>query len=289
MKSAFYAKRSIFWVMATLILLLIGTLALNHRSLRNRIDKEKIRNEALLSSNLDLEKSIDKMKGDLQSLRGKNEDLDRRLRKSDEELTKKEARIRKLTQENASIGELKQRIEALEMVRTELEEGLAVLSLELEAARKENLAYVDQLEALKARNEQLAMHAALMEALLTDNYRIEALKGKNDKLTISARRANKLAVSFDIPPGFVNQVHFKLITPEQKEISSIENTFASVTRYDQGEYLLASMEGGILKPQKASSRLELNYQPVEKLTRGTYQFHLYDGAHYLGSIQLRLK
>ena len=190
--------------------------------------------------------------------------------------------------ENASMGELKMKNEELEALRDKLEKDITSLNLNLDQLMAENKAYNDQLAAVKSENEILTTHNALLEAMLADNYRIEALKGRHDKLTVSARRTNKLMVSFDIPKGVGEELYFKILTPDKQEFSSINDKSAMISFYDIENNLLASTTGSALGNQ-ALKRAELIYKPEQKLTKGIYRFNVYNGAEYVGSIQLKLK
>jgi chromosome segregation ATPase len=275
-------------IVAAAALILSGTIIYTNRSLKDQLNKEKIKSESLLSEKLNLEKSINQFKKDVASLQGKNARLDNVLKETSDRLAGKESEIRKLMAENASIGELRNKNTELEKLREKLEEQITSLNLNLDQLMAENKRYNDQLASVQSENELLTTHNALLEAMLADNYRIEALKGRHDKLTISARRTNRLMVSFDIPDEVSKELYFKILTPDEQELSSIKDESAMISFYNIENNLLASTTGSAIANQ-ALKRAELIYKPEQKLIKGIYRFNVYNGAEYVGSIQLRLK
>jgi DNA repair exonuclease SbcCD ATPase subunit len=288
MKTQITKTQTVLITVTALALILSGAIFYSNRSLKNHLQKEKIRSETLLSEKLNLEKSIDAFKKDLALLKGKNAELDKVVKETSNKLSKKESEIRKLMAENASLSELKKKNEELETLRKKLEEEIANLNLNMDKLMAENKQFSEQVASIKTENETLAAHNALLEAMLADNYRIEALKGKHDKLTVAARRTNRLMVSFDMPSEVGNEIFFKIITPDGKELSSRNDNAAVIKFYDEYKNILASLTGAASGDQKAR-RAELIYKPDHKLIKGIYRFNIYDGKDYMGSIQLRLK
>ncbi|KPK86151.1 MAG: hypothetical protein AMS27_05665 [Bacteroides sp. SM23_62_1] len=269
-------------------LILSGILFYSTRSLKNQLENEKIRSETLLSEKLNLEKSIDKFKKDLTALQGKNAQLDKVVKETSDQLAKKESEIRKLIAENASLNDLKKKNAELEALRKKLEEQVASLNMDMDKLIAENKKFSDQLASMKKENESLTTHNALLEAMLADNYRVEALKGKHDKLTVAAKRTNKLMVSFDVPANLGKDLYFKLVTPDGKELSSKDDNSVTMKFYDENKNLMASLTGTAAGTQNAK-RAELIYKPDHKLVKGIYKFNVYNNKEYMGSIQMRLK
>jgi len=288
MKTQITKTQTVLITVTAAALILSVIIFYSNRSLKDQLQKEKIRSETLLSEKLNLEKSIDKFKKDLASLQGKNAQLDKIVRETSDQLTKKESEIRKLMAENASLADLKKKNEELEVLRKQLEEQIASLNMNMDQLIAENKKYSEQLASMKTENASLATHNALLEAMLADNYRIEALKGRHDKLTVAARRTNKLMVSFDIPAEVGKDLYFKILTPDGQELSSRNDESVIMKFYDENKNLMASLTGTAAGNQNAK-RAELIYKPVNKLTKGIYKFNVYNGKEYMGSIQVRLK
>ena len=288
MKTQITKTQSVLLTVTAAALILSGFIFYTNRSLKDRLHKEKTRSETLLSEKLNFEKSIDKFKKDLASLQGNNAQLDKVVKETSNKLAKKESEIRKLMAENASLADMKKKNAELEALRKKLNEEIASLNLNMDQLIAENKQFSEQFASMKTENESLAFHNALLEAMLADNYRIEALRGKHDKLTVAARRTNKLMVSFDIPSEVGQELYFKIVAQDGKELSSKNDESATIKFYDLDKNLMVNLMGSASGSQKAK-RAELIYKPDQKLTKGIYRFNVYNGKDYMGSIQLRLK
>jgi myosin heavy subunit len=289
MKTGIFEKRTVIWLLSAAVILVSIWFFMNHRILNNRLDDEKVRSEALLSETLELQKSIDQFKKDLRSWQGKSEKLDQALKETGEKLASKEMQIKKLTAENASLTEIRKKYSELDDLRRKLESELSSLQMEHGQLLAENKDYMSQLQFMTTEKERLELQNALLEAMLTDNYRIEALKGRNEKLTVSARRTNTLLTSFDIPGEAGENIHFRILTPDNREIDSQDSEFASVRMFIPDNNLMASISGGSVAPIAWSRRVELSFKPDYKLTKGIYKIKVMNGDDYMGSIQVKLK
>ena len=289
MKTQITKAQTVIIIATSVVLILAGLSIYKNVTIKNQLQKEKIRSETLLSEKLELNKSIDNFKKDLASLQGKNTQLDKVVKETSGQLEKKESQIRKLLAENASLTDLKKKNAELEALRNKLEEEVASLNLNVNQLMADNKQYSEQLESMQTENKSLAFHNALLEAMLSDNYRIEALRGKHDKLTVAARRTNKLMVSFDIPSGSGKDIYFKIVTPDEKELSSRDDKSATINYINQDENLMASLTESAASGSQSAKRAELIYKPEHKLTKGIYRINVYDGKDYMCSIQLRLK
>ena len=282
-------RRSALAAVSVIALIFAGLFFYNNSAQKNKLTREQIRTEALLSEKLDLEKSMVEFQKQLNSLKGKNASLDKIVTETSGKLAQKENEIRKLLAENASMNELKRKNAELESLRITMEGEIDALNANYDQLLTEYTALGEQLESMKTNNEFLALKNAMLESMLADNYQIEALKGKNSRPTVVARRANTIITSFDVPVGFGEDLYFKILTPEGEEISSVDNEYASVRVEERDSELMASISGGTLAGKTLSKRTELTYRPEQKLTRGLYRINVYDGKQYMGSIQIRLK
>ncbi|MFO7671896.1 MAG: hypothetical protein R6W31_19720 [Bacteroidales bacterium] len=290
MKTNITGNKATMIIVTALALIISGLFLFKNYSLRNQFQKEEIRSEALLSEKLVLEKSLEKFKKDLKLFQGKNANLDLALKESSDRFAMKENEIKRLIKDNASLSDLKKKNTELEALGIRLKEEITVLDLKMNQLIADNKRVGDQLEVMKSNNETLAFHNAMLEAMLSDNYQMEALKGKREKLTVVARRTNTLVASFDVPSGFGEEIYFKVYTPDEKEFSSIDNESASIRLYNQDKNLMASLsEGTPAHMNHYPKRVELIYKPEYKLIKGIYSFNVYDGKDYMGSVQLRLK
>ncbi len=282
-------NRTILAVVSVIALIFAGLFVYNNSSQKNKLAREKIRAEALLSEKLDLDRSMVEFQKQLNSLKGKNANLDKIVAETSAKLAQKELEIKTLIAEKASMNELKKKNAELEALRITMEGEIDALNANYDQLLTEYSALGEQLESMKTNNEFLALKNAMLESMLADNYQIEALKGKNSRPTVAARRANTIVTSFDVPVGFGENLYFKILTPEGMEISSVDNEYASVRVEERDSDLMASLSGGTIAGKTLAKRTELTYKPEEKLTRGLYRINVYDGKQYMGSIQIRLK
>jgi myosin heavy subunit len=277
------------WIAASAaVLIFAGFLVYRNLDMKDQLKNEKIRSESLFSEKLNLEKNLEMFKQQLATLEGKNAKLDRVIKETSDKLAKKEAEIRKLNAENASLAGLKQKNAELEQLRAQLEEDVRGLNLNLEKLMAESQQTKNDLQAMKTKNESLAEHNAILEAMLADNYLVEAVKGKHDRLTVMARRTDKLIVSFELPSDVGNNITFKINTPDGKVISSENNATATLTFKDIDQNYMASVSG-TASGNKNTRRAELAYEPEHKLVKGVYRFSVFNGKEYVGSTQVKLR
>jgi len=290
MKTKMTRTQGALLITAALAIMFFGLFLFSNNANIKKLRNEKIRSEALLSEKLNLEKDSDILQKEMMQLKEKLTALDQKIEASAKLLSSKENEIRKLTAERASASELKKKYEELEALRDQLEKEISSLESNIQSLLAEQRQSQDELEAMKLSNDLLSKRNFMLEAMLSDNFQSEALKGKNEKITVSARRANTLVASFDVPTGMGEAIHFRVITPEDEQVSSLDSPLASTRVKDYDENLLASLSGsGMPANDTFSKRAELIYKPDQKLTKGIYKFHVYDGDMYVGSVQLRLR
>lgn len=288
MKTQLTRSSTILITITAFALILSSFIFYKNRIIKDHLKKERIKSEKMFSENLTLEKSIDKFKLDISSLQGTNAKLDKILIETSNQLILKESEIRKLRSGNASMADLKKKNAELEALHKKLENEISSLNLNIDHLTADNKKYSEEIASVKTENETLATHNYLLEAMLADNYRIEAQKRKLDKLTVSARRTNRLMTSFDLPSDAGQNLFFKIVTPDGIELSSINDESATINFNTQDKNLIASLTGSNLGSQNLK-RAELLYKPDQKLTKGIYRINVYDGKDYMGSIQIRLK
>ncbi|HYQ59339.1 MAG TPA: hypothetical protein VEP89_18475, partial [Draconibacterium sp.] len=145
-----------------------------------------------------------------------------------------------------------------------------------------------QLGLASVANRGLSSDNSILKAMISDNYRTEALKGKRDKLTVVAKKTSKLMMSFDMPEIYSEKIYFKVVTPDGKEYSLDGDMIANVKTVSNGDGLMASIIPNAAGPV-GTQRVEMTYQPLKKLSEGVYLFSIYNEDRLLGSTQLRLK
>jgi hypothetical protein len=288
MKTIVFYKKAIPIIFAAILLILATLLIYSNKSLSNKLSDEKLKSEILLSEKLSLDKLLSKNRIEMNKLTDKNLKVDKKLTELSTEIGQKQSKIEKLIAENKSFMNIKKQNEEMEAMLSQLNQKISELKKSEELAKNENKRLNDQLAYLSKSNSGLSADNSILKAIVSDNYRTEALRGKKEKLTIRASKTNKLMVSFDLPSAQDNNLYFKIVTPEGDEYSSISNAFAEIKVADDNFDLLASTDNTIIG-NSGSKRMEMYYKPNQKLSKGVYQFNIYNGERFLGSTQLKLK
>ena len=285
-KSKTIATISLIVLVASLVA--VGIYHRHNKGLKTTVETEKIKSEALLSETLQLKKSLEDLRVNVIQLKESNNTLDMRLTEKINLLKQKEAEVNRLFSENASLKQFRQKTAELEQVRDQLSKELSSLMLQMDGLRSENSDLSNQLARAKSENSSLNNdNSQLLSALLANNYRMEATKGKNQRLTLNARRTDKLVVSFDLPVAVDKNLHFNVITPAGEQVSSLENSDFLDLR--ASEVLYASLDDNFPEQKNVTRRIEMTYKPSVKLTKGIYQFDIFSKDTYIGSTQIRLK
>jgi peptidoglycan hydrolase CwlO-like protein len=288
-------------ITATSVILLAAALVTaglfyrHNKALKTTVQTEKIKSEALLSEKLQLKKLLDELNTTVYQLKESNSGLEAQLQEKIKFLEQKEAEVYQLLSENASLKQLRQKIAELKQVREELLSELAGIKQKMESLRSENGDLSHQLAQERSANESLKTQLAnipannnqLLSTILTNNCRMEAVKGKNAQLTLTARRTSKLVVSFDLPYNVDKELHFTVITPSGQEVSCLDSD--DIMDIRTTDILYVSLDNASCQEKTVIRRVEMTYKPTTRLTKGIYQFDIFSKNNYIGSTQIRLK
>ena len=269
-----------------LIAALIGTglFYSANRSLSKNLNGEKLKTELLLSEKLALQKEIEDFKAQISSLTGKNADLDKLLAETSQKLSEKEAQLTRINRENGNTKALKKELAELTQMRKDFENQVATLNETIQKLNKEKDALNETIVSLQKENKELATNLDILSSMTGDNYLVETTKRK-DRLTVMARRAKKITMSFNVPENMVEDISFKLTKPDGKQVEGKDNGIAyKVISEDVG--LTASLSGGAIK---VSKKIEMTYEPKEKQKPGIYKIEMYNGDKYIGSCNVKLR
>ncbi len=280
-------------VVAILLALLVGAISLytyNGR-LKESINKEKLQSEKLLSEKLLLTRQIDEFRGEIAALQGKNQEAGRRLESAGRDLTQMEARMQQLNKEAAGARQLGQQVAALRKLRETLQTELGRLKAHNGQLEDKNASLARNLDQLTAeRNDLLAQNKTLADqvqhlSFTGSNFKIEVLKGNSDKLTVKARRTEKISIGLEVTTGgnaFDPQlIHVDLLSPDGSLVEGKPEVAV-----EGGSPWSASTGGGVSAPE--SRQVAITYAPKEKLKKGTYTAIVFHGNTLLGKAQFRL-
>ncbi|UXP32486.1 hypothetical protein N6H18_00660 [Reichenbachiella agarivorans] len=292
-------KESAIAVVATILLFmsLIGVVMYksSNASLKSDLDTERLKSESLLSEKLSINKEIHKLKGEMSSLMGKNTELDKFLNSANKTLASKESEIKALKKENLTVKSLQKQLAEIKGIKKDLEKQIAALNMNMEEMARNNRKTEElnnTIANLQSENAILDENTKLLSALVAQNFRVESLKGKKERLTVNSKATRKLMVGFDVPQNVTEDVSFKITTPEGKLLNSNDKSISYRVIEDKD----SMMENDFyvsLSPSigdfDVSKRIEMSYKPKEKLSSGIYKIDIYNRDLKLGSCQIRLK
>lgn len=268
---------------------LIGVAVLTNanKNLHGSIDAERLKSENLLSERLTLEKQIKNFRNEMKTLEGKNVELDRYLTETQNRLGEKEASIARLTKENAGTKALRKENDEIKKMRNDL-------YAQLEKLKNSNADLAQQVNQLnstvaslnKEKKELQAKLETPQQNMIATNFMIEVRKKKEEKLTVRAKKARSIAISFDLPKGSAqsleNFYRVDLLSPTGALIGGKVNG----VDVQKANNLTASLKS--VPAKNDGDKVNLTFEPQEKLVKGVYSIVIYNGNQYLGSAQIKL-
>lgn len=248
------------------------------------LNNEKLKTEQLLSEKLRLEKDIAKMNQDLKNIQGEKAHLNSSLSKYTGELNQIKKSKGQVSQK--SIKALNKEVAALKALKSSLAAELAVAKSRIQEMEGERSEMEKQLAMLNATNKKLSEDLAMMQGIAADQFNMAAYKGKSERLTVKAKKVDKLSTRFKVPSYVATNAGFKIRTPDGKVIDKTSKGM-SMSIVDDIPETYASVEG--IAPTETMKEIELTYTPDKKLKPGAYKIELYNGANYLTSCIINLK
>ncbi len=292
MKTQMNFKKVALVVLGVLLLvsiIFITTSYQKQNKLQRSADNERLKSEAMLSEKLMVQKDLDKALMELAMLNQKRNQLEQNINDLNQEINSRDASIRNLKKENEQLESLKKNlaetISKSEIMKNELENLIGKIN----SLTNDKQILENTIANLQKENNTLADNLKTMQNLNANNYLIQALKGKHGRLTVNARRTNKIQFAFDVPEISNAKLHFNIVTPDGKTIDSRKDKQALVTLVTtEADNMVASIEGGVVSKAK-QTRVNLSYKPDQKLKAGIYAFEIYNNEVYLGTSQIKLK
>ncbi|MDO1445745.1 hypothetical protein Q0590_05760 [Rhodocytophaga aerolata] len=280
-------------IAAVMLALLMTTfITVNKNSqLKEKANQERIQSEKLLSEKLLLTKQIEDFRKEISSLKGINKETDLLLEKANRNLNEKEATINKLSKDASDAKQVKAQLADVKKIRENLLAELKKINTdntELKASNAELQGKNDELKKaydnLLAENNTLA-HQLREKSFTGTNFKIEVIKGKKDKLTVKAKKTDKIRIEFEvaantypIDPTFI---HVDLLSPE-KTISAGETD----VKVENQAPLSASLDKNV--SNETPQKIIIEYTPKEKMNLGSYTAIVFHKNTFLGKAQFRL-
>lgn len=273
-----------------LVAAIIGLIYLqdSNKSMSNLLDEAKLKSERFLSEKLSLDKEIDNLKKQKMTLGNKNSELDKLLASTNSALAKKEKELKAVQWDKNKSKKLEADLAEIRKIKGELENQIAMQNETIKKLRGENEQLSMNAAALKEQNETLIANSKVANALNTNNWKVETTKGKKDRLTVVARRTNKISMGFDVPQNLVENINFKITGPNGFALP--EGNRLSYAVIDNDSDFVASASTDI-QNYGVTKRIEMTYKPQakEKLVAGIYRIDVYEKNVYINSYQIRLR
>lgn len=276
-------KRLNLPVVGTLAMLLIAAvvylsveLGRNNR-LGEKLKKEKVISETMLSEKLRAEKEVARITSELNELEKRYADSDRARQTTQQELalakqelarsgsnSKLTANLKSRNQELLKSNEiLQQRITANEILEAALKADNDKLALTLALTESETDDLRDRLQ--KLTDEGRSMRQSLIESTT-----------KTHKLTVKAKRTKNITISGEMPSE-IQQASFRIFDPKGNELKD-----AITSAYVSGVENKHADNSGF-------NRFQMTFKPTRKLVAGLYTIDIFNDAGNIGSLQVRLR
>lgn len=266
------------------LLWLMNTKSVNG-SLQTGLDQEKLKSESLLSEKLLLEKDLQKVSAQLLSLKTENKDLDKLYVEAAAKLKAQETEYNRLKKDNASLAQIKKQRQELIALQSKLENELQSLKISYTDMEARNRDLNNTVAALQERNQILIDDLNRAMFATVDHSQIQALKGKNEKLTVRAKRTQKLVATFEVPAN-LNNLSFRILDAKKNILTQKDGIItSSITSLDNN--LTASSDPGFHGGKLQQVKME--YIPKQKLKSGIYTIEILNDNLYAGSMKVKLK
>lgn len=263
-----------------------------NKSITKELNNEKLKTESLLSQKLQLEKEMEKFRKDIAALNGQNTDLDRLLKQTTQTLDQKEKQIKRLTDDNMGLVKFRKEVVELRKLKAQFENQLMAMNADLSKLRQENDLLKNEnsdaknrIAGLQNENKTLKNNLDLVSSM-ANNSLSEAVK-KNNKMTVSARRARKIQLAFDLPQKSLSGLQFKVTSPNDKIFSSGDGSISHKLLLNDGNPVAS------LDPQtgyyELTQRVVMEYAPKSRMEKGIYKVDVYNQGTLISRMLVKLK
>lgn len=278
------------WFAATAVLLVIAIataafLNIEYSNIDQELKAERLHSESLFSTKVVLQKEIDVLKKELHKQEYKNKMKTAEAEELRSRLAAKEAA---LNSTEVRIGRMNEELQQAYLARKQIEETTLLLKERsgVQAEENEQLRY--ELGEIK-RNES-ALKVRLQESARprAAYFRIEALRGRNNKTTNKARKTDRILVSFTWPEASQGKnLYLVLSGPGNHTLSQFNKEQVSILLNGTTQ-LISPAAQTTINISNTSQRQDVILRIKEKLPPGVYQADVYTDDFHLGGTQIRL-
>jgi len=271
-----FCMASLIWLMSTQSV---------NSALETNLEHEKLRSEALLSEKLLLEKDMEKIRGQLASLKGINLELDDVVKKTEARMASRESEFQRIKKQNSSLVQVKKQREELLRLQTDLENQLATLRASYADLENRNMSLSSTIALLQEQNTLLAndLNRAMFAAV--DHTQVQAVKGKKERLTVKAKRTEKLIADFEVPAS-LKSIGFRIVDQNGNVLTDKQGAIVSSTRISD-ENIIASTAGN--SGGSGLQKVHMEYIPKVKMSSGIYTVEILNDNLYVGSLNVKLR
>lgn len=267
---------SLFWLM--------GTKRVNS-SLEAGLEKEKLKSETLLSEKLLFEKDLQRIKDQLTRLTGENEEMDALVRSASAKLQSQELEYNRMKRENTSLHQIKKQRQELTQLNNELQNQLQILNNAYAQLEARNSELEHRVAFLQDQNKTLTDDLNRVVFAAVDQSQIQAVKGKNEKLTIKAKQTKKLLASFDVASNLKN-LSFRIMDATGSVLTQSQGSIAYTTTPSENNFMASADHAS---SGTGLQRVDLSFTPKQRLKTGVYTIEILNDNLYVGSLRVKLK
>lgn len=287
------------WIagLATVLLLSSMVVSANYhiknKSLKKQKEIEQLNSEKLLSEKLQLDKEIENLQKEIVKHIGKNADLDKFLKEANQKLANQEVKIHKLVQDNSQVKSLRKQLEEVNALKSEIQKQVTACTERIVYLQNENEDLQNSLNMLRAENSSLSYDLKMSKELQAMNFRVDVTKGRKDKLTVKARTAEKMSVSFEVSSTFFQtnpeqMLYLVISDPQNKIVRAADQVPVTFSLKESNNNIMASYAKKMTRNSN-SGRYHFTIEPESRLQEGIYQIEVFTAERFIGSVEVRLR
>ena len=254
---------------------------------------------AVDSSKNELQKSFDASLARLDSLTGYNNEIEGKLSERNTEISKLKGQISSILKKNklslaekrkaeALISELNGKIANLEQEVARLTQENQTLTTEKEAVTVERDTYKAQKDTLETVKQGLEQKVDIASTLNANAIAITPINEKNggkEKVTSTAKRVDKLVISFDVNNRIAQSgptdVYVLITDPEGKPVQVESLGSGNFTTREDGEKVYTAKVPVDIETGK-TKRVEFAWRQNSDFKRGDYKIEVYHNGFKIG-------
>ena len=298
-------KNLIIGILAAGVLILAGFLIFNYNSANKTIQEDQQQVAKVTGEKSDIQTSFDASLARLDSMSTVNTNMNTELSGKDAEIAKMKTEIRSiLNKKNASASELARArtlIAKLNGQITDLQQQVAMLSTENDSLKVERTALIydkqtltRNLDSTNVIKTSLEKKVDVASTLNASNITITPVKVKGngkEKVITSAKRVDKLIVSFDVNNRIVDpgtkDVYVVVMGPDGQPVINTQNAGTFTTREEGDKPFTAKLP--VNMETSKTKKVEFSFAPGSHFQKGNYIIKIYQNGFLIGQGTRELK